>query len=177
MKEILLEIYNNFLDYYYSYNWDQIIHVLKIISAIFSILFIFFISIILFKIRGNIKKGLLTITENIAKPNALKKELDKKWQTIIDKLEKDNESDYKLAIIEADNILDNTLIKKGFIGDDMGERLKQINNQQIPNLDDVWQAHKLRNRIAHESDIRITKRQAEQVIESYKRAVEDLEVL
>jgi len=169
-KENLLKIYDNFL----AIDWPGIISPLKIISVIFSIFLILFIFFILFKIRKNIKKDLLTVVESVTASDLPKKELDKEWESVMNKLEKDNESDYKLAIIEADQILDNMLIKKGINGEDMGERLKQVTNQQIPNLDSVWQAHKLRNRIAHESNIRVTKRQAEQAIEDYKRAVDDL---
>jgi len=176
-KNDLLTIYNNFLDYYSSINWQGIISPLKILSVIFSILLIIFIFYIFFKIRKNIKKGLLTVTESITAPGLPKKELDKKWQAIMDRLEKNNDGDYKMAIIEADNLFDDLLKKIGYEGEDMGERLKQVTKAQLANIDDLWQAHKIRNRIAHEQDFKLTHSQAERAIEIYQRASEDLEAL
>jgi len=95
----------------------------------------------------------------------------------MDKLEKNNESDYKLALIEADNIFDNLLKKIGYQGEDMGERLKQITEAQLANIDDLWQAHKVRNRIAHESDFKLTYSQTKRAIEIFQRAARDLETL
>ena len=165
------------MDYYFLIDWQKIIFPLKIISVIFSIFLLFFIFFILFKIRKNIKKGLLAITESITDPDLPKKELDKKWNSVMDKLEKNNESDYKLALIEADNIFDDLLKKIGYQGEDMGERLKQITEAQLANIDELWQAHKTRNRIAHEPGFKLTYSQAKRAIEIYQRAIRDLEVI
>jgi len=177
MEENLLKIYNNFLDYYLLIDWQKIIFPLKIISVIFSIFLLFFIFFILFKIRKNIKKGLLAITESITDSDLPKKELDKKWNSVMDKLEKNNESDYKLALIEADNIFNDLLKQIGYQGEDMGERLKQITEAQLANIDELWQAHKTRNRIAHEPGFKLTYSQAKRAIEIYQRATQDLESL
>jgi len=172
-KDNLLKIYNNFL----AIDWQGIIVSLKIISVILSVFFIFFIIILLFKIRKNIKKALLAIAKSVTAPDLPKKELDKKWSSVMNKLEKNNESDYKLALIEADNIFDDLLRKIGYQGEDMGERLKQITEAQLANIDELWQAHKVRNRIAHEPGFKLTYSQAKRAIEIYQQAMEDLEVL
>jgi len=177
MNEILLRIYNNASDYFDSADWHQIIFTLKIISVFFSILLIFSIFLLLFKIRKNIEESLLMVAKSIVAPGLPKKELDKKWQSILNKLETDNESDYKLAVIEADKIFDDLLIRIGYKGEDMGERLKQITMAQLANIDDLWKAHKVRNRIAHETNFKLTQEQAKRAIEIYQRAMEDLEVL
>lgn len=178
MNATLSKIYNNALEYFNSSDWHQIIFRLKVISVILSIFFIISIFALLFKIRKSIKEGLLTITENgSASDSSFKKETDEKWQAVLDKLDKNNESDYKLAIIEADKIFDDLLKRLGYIGDDMGERLKQISSVQLANIDDVWQAHKARNRIAHEPGFKIKRSEAEQVVKIYQRAMKNLEVL
>ena len=74
-------------------------------------------------------------------------------------------NDWKLAIIEADIILDDVLKQQGYIGNSLGERLKSISTNQLSSLNDAWEAHKIRNRIAHEgSDFVLTKRVAEETI-------------
>ncbi len=90
----------------------------------------------------------------------------------------DNPNDWKLAIIEADIILDETLKKSGYAGMSLGERLKSISPSQLNSLDDAWQAHKVRNQIAHGgADFVLTRRLAEDTIKQYKRTFSELGVI
>ena len=177
MKEEILTIYNNFLDHYSLINWHGIIFPLKIISFLLSVFLILFIFNILFKIRKNIKNSLFAVAESVTSSDSPKKELNKKWEAIMERLEKNNESDYKVAIIEVDNIFDDLLIKMGYQGEDMGERLKQVTKAQLASIDELWQAHKIRNRIAHEQDFKLTYLQAKRAIEIYQQATDNLEAL
>jgi hypothetical protein len=56
-------------------------------------------------------------------------------------------------------------------------RLKKVSTAQLPNVDDVWQAHKLRNRIAHEADFALKRDLAERALTVYEQALEHLGVL
>jgi hypothetical protein len=86
----------------------------------------------------------------------------------------ENPNDWKLAIIEADIILDDTLKQKGYAGTTLGERLKSISPNQLASLQDAWEAHKVRNRIAHEgSDFVLTKRIAQETITQYRRVFDE----
>ncbi|MEZ4104122.1 MAG: hypothetical protein R3B60_02430 [Candidatus Paceibacterota bacterium] len=89
----------------------------------------------------------------------------------------DNPNDWKLAIIEADVILDDVLKEAGYGGVSLGERLKSISSNQLRSLDDAWQAHKVRNQIAHGgADFILTKRLADDTIKQYKRVLTELGV-
>tara|TARA_B100000508_G_scaffold128485_1_gene114301 strand:- start:3130 stop:3768 length:639 start_codon:yes stop_codon:yes gene_type:complete len=82
----------------------------------------------------------------------------------------DNPNDWKLAIIEADIILDDILKQRGYAGNSLGERLKSISPQQLSTLNDAWEAHKVRNRIAHDgADFVLTHRMAHETIARYQR--------
>ncbi len=82
----------------------------------------------------------------------------------------DRPNDWKLAIIEADIILDELLKQRGYAGNSLGERLKSISPTQLASLQDAWEAHKIRNRIAHEgADFVLTHRIAEETIVRYRR--------
>ena len=89
-------------------------------------------------------------------------------------LQKDNEASYSMAIIEGDKILDRALMEMGVQGRTMGDRLKRIDKERFSQVNAVWHAHKLRNRIAHESDFKPDYRQAAHALESYKQALKDL---
>ncbi len=78
--------------------------------------------------------------------------------------------DWKLAIIEADIILDGLLKERGYAGNSLGERLRSITPSQLSSVDDAWEAHKIRNKIAHEgADFILTKRVAEETVGRYRR--------
>ena len=83
-------------------------------------------------------------------------------------------NDWKLAIIEADIILDGLLKERGYAGNSLGERLRSITPSQLSSIDDAWEAHKVRNKIAHEgADFILTKRLAEETINRYRRVFEE----
>jgi hypothetical protein len=82
----------------------------------------------------------------------------------------ENPNDWKLAIIEADIILDGILKERGYAGNTLGERLRSVSPNQLASLQDAWSAHKTRNMIAHEGpDFVLTKRMAEDAIKQYMR--------
>lgn len=86
----------------------------------------------------------------------------------------DNPNDWKLAIIEADIVLDDILKRRGYAGASLGERLKSISPQHLASIDDAWEAHKIRNRIAHEgADYVLTKRTVDETITRYRRVFEE----
>ena len=177
MRTALLDFYDYFSFYLTSPDWQRTIFSLKIISFIISSLLLIAVVFLIFQIRKQIKKSLEIIAESVAAPGLPKKALTKKWQSILDKLAKDDENGYKLAVIEADKVFDDLLKRIGYQGEDMGERLRQLTPAQTANLDEIWQAHKLRNQIVHEPDFKLTHSQAERAVEIFQRALEDLEAI
>jgi hypothetical protein len=96
---------------------------------------------------------------------------------MLEHISTNNPNDWKLAIIEADIILDETLKRAGYTGASLGERLRTLSPAQLRSLDDAWQAHKVRNQIAHGgADFVLTKRLAEDTIKQYRRVFEELGV-
>ncbi len=98
-------------------------------------------------------------------------------QDMLAHTESENPNDWKLAIIEADIILDNLLKKHGYSGNSLGERLKNISPNQLETLNDAWEAHKIRNRIAHDgADFVLTQRLVQETITRYKRVFDEFGV-
>ncbi|MEY2665686.1 MAG: hypothetical protein RLZZ480_791 [Candidatus Parcubacteria bacterium] len=96
---------------------------------------------------------------------------------VLKHIDSDNPNDWKLAIIEADIILDDLLKQRGYAGSSLGERLKSISPTSLASLSDAWEAHKVRNRIAHEgADFVLTKRIAEETISRYRKVFNEFGV-
>ena len=83
---------------------------------------------------------------------------------------------WQFAIMSADKLLDSALRERGIVGETLGERLKNA-KPYLSNIDSVWRAHKLRNRIAHDDGVKVSQRQASDALKIFKRALTDLGAL
>ena len=81
-----------------------------------------------------------------------------------------------LAVIDADKLLDEALKKRGYKGKTMGERLVAA-QRALSNNDGVWYAHKLRNRLVHEPNVRLRRSEAKNALAGIKQGLQDLGAL
>jgi hypothetical protein len=98
-----------------------------------------------------------------------------RWMSITSSVGDDTAS-MQVAILNADKLLDNALRDSGASGSNLGERLKS-SGSKFSNLNAVWSAHKLRNRIAHEHDVALNARTTQAALNSFKAALRDLGAL
>jgi len=96
-----------------------------------------------------------------------------KCLAIEQQLKRDEVSSYHLAVMNADKLLDQALQERGMRGKTMGERMKAANSIFTDN-NGVWSAHKLRNRIAHESDVMVRYDDARYALANFRKALKDL---
>jgi hypothetical protein len=82
----------------------------------------------------------------------------------------------KLAVIEADKLLDSALKSLAMPGMTLGERLK-FAQYKYPELRDVWFAHKIRNQLAHEASFHLDAGMARSALKAFRRALERLGAL
>lgn len=101
-----------------------------------------------------------------------------KWQKVLEHVNSPNASDWRLAILEADIMLDEMLDKMGYHGATIGDKLKTIEQSDFTTLQEAWEAHKVRNSIAHEgSDFSINKPEAERVIKLFQKVFEEFKYI
>jgi len=82
-----------------------------------------------------------------------------------------------MAIIEADDLLDASLKRLGFIGSTFEEKLGKLTSATVGNLDDVYAAHKVRNNIVHNPDYRLSQDEAKTTLKAYQGAFNSLQIL
>ncbi len=100
------------------------------------------------------------------------------WERVIEHLHADNSSDWRLAIMEADILLEETLRIKGFPGETIGDMLKSAQPGDFQTLDAAWEAHKVRNRIAHDgSNFELNEREAFRVIMLFEAVFKEFGVV
>lgn len=90
------------------------------------------------------------------------------WIRIIDSFD----SHTKEAVLDADKLLDYALMRQGFEGS-LGDKLKKA-GYRFSDLNGLWEAHRLRNRIAHELGDKLDMQEAKGVLVQFKKALNDL---
>ncbi len=119
------------------------------------------------------KLGMDVPAEMITKKGKLRK----KWDKITANLQSNNESLWKVAVIEGDNIIEDLIRRMKYKGENMTELLDGINPGQIDNIEELRHAHTVRNRIIHEEDFKLDKSQAEEIIGYYENFLKYFEIL
>lgn len=95
------------------------------------------------------------------------------WLSIERQLAKDSHASYVVAVLNADKLLDKALRESGYRGNTMGERMKSANTIWR-NANHVWAAHKVRNKLAHETDASISYDTARRALTAFKQALKDV---
>lgn len=97
------------------------------------------------------------------------------WEIILRHMGSENNAEWKLGILEADNILDELLEERGYRGETLGDRLKFAESKGLKTLNDAWEAHKARNKIVHEEATSpLNKRDARKIIDLYEKVFKEL---
>lgn len=97
-----------------------------------------------------------------------------RWARVMEHATSPDEHQWRLAILEADIMLNELLDLKGYKGETMSEKMKRVNPADFHSIEDAWEAHKVRNKVAHEgSESPLTEREKNRVIGLYKRVFEE----
>lgn len=75
-------------------------------------------------------------------------------------------------VLEAEAILDAAMRQSGCPGT-FAEKLKRV-GARFPDVDAVWSAHRLRNRIAHEAGTRVSDADARRALAAFEKALRSL---
>jgi hypothetical protein len=106
--------------------------------------------------------------------NVIEKEMAARWRKVVEHVDSPNPNDWKQAIIEADIMLDQLVTKLGYRGDSLGEKLKRTVRGDFKTRDMAWEAHLVRNRIAHDgSTFDLNQLEAKRVISLYRQVFEE----
>lgn len=174
MPETTIE---NFANYLLALQSQGIFLISKIIFIILSLLFL--VGIIYFlRASGYFKIRLWQdVVEFFTyKPYGVE-QISKRWQKIQNRLTLPSEAEYKLAILEAEDILDNILKRMGYSGETLGDKLNLLSPAQLPNISQVLEAHKVRNNIIHDPDYRLSLDRTRKLLEVYEKAFQELQAL
>jgi len=111
----------------------------------------------------------------IYRPFGVKKTF-KQWAKVLKRLDTGKEADYKLAVIEADDLLNDILKKMGYKGETMAKILEQLDANILSNIEQIWKVHKIRNNVVHDPDYKFSLEQAREALGIYEKTFRALEM-
>lgn len=180
--------FDAFVDFFrygaWSNVWEHIVffwNIYSIVAIVVSLLF--FIGMIYAKIRAaelaDIEsEEILHREQRWAARHAKADTRNTRWDVIQQRVNDNSPESWRVAIIEADILLEETLTNAGYVGQGIGEKLKSANPQSFRTVQDAWDAHKVRNEIAHVgSDFVLTKRAAQDTIVKFERVFKEFGVV
>lgn len=88
------------------------------------------------------------------------------WQKVL------IERDVKHKVMEADKLLEHMLKRKGY-QNSLGETLKK-NSAMFSDINGLWYAHKIRNKLAHELNYKVRSQDAKMALRAFKKALKDI---
>ena len=149
---------------------------IMIIGTILTLLFLG--GIVYVTIRTNQVRVRETARIQAAIPKVTEPYRNEQWEKVLTQISSENPSDWRFAILEADVMLDELFTQIGYRGVSLGEKLKGATRDDVVNIDAAWEAHKIRNQIAHEGgDYILTQREAKRVIELYSQVFREFKYI
>jgi hypothetical protein len=157
-----------------------VIGVVSALCSIFLIGVIIFCVVRMFEIQNHEDEEINhEIALALARDAENEKNQNPRWQYVLGLVESHSESDWRVAIMEADSILDDIMHEKGYAGDSLGERLTSARaSGGFANVENAWEGHTLRNRIAHDgANFPLSQMEARRAIRLYELCFEEFGIL
>ena len=175
---------------FYGVKLSSFVQFLKSNIQIFKMLGYLFagagaIGAIIFNKKGDViwreTKARHYLEETLAVSNAEEETLDpvvERWKKVLEHASSENPSDWRIAVIEADIILDDLLSVLNLPGSTIGDKLKAVEPSDFLTLDKAWEAHKARNMIAHQgSNFLINQREIHRIISLYEAVFREFKMI
>ncbi len=140
------------------------------IAIIFGVIFVGLVVIVV---------AIIWLKRVLTRPEMMgmtREEIVKRWAEIRKTAATQGNMGAKLALLEADTLLDLGLKSIMMPGETLGERLK-VACYKYPKLREVWWAHKLRNQLAHDATFNVRQREITHALNDFERALKILNVL
>jgi len=102
------------------------------------------------------------------------KQIEKRWIKIKNRIESGSESEYKLAVIEAEDFLNEILEERGYEGKDFQETIKSASRLISAISNEILAAHEVRNSIVYNPDYKIDADRAKKILGIYEQAINSI---
>lgn len=151
--------------------FSLIVLLLKVYSAVLLIDFVLII------FNRNIGADIKKLRYGTVRPVLPYAVAERRWERIYSKLDTDNASYYKAAILEADSFTEELIGQMGYEGRNLKERCDAVPEGQVECIPLIREAHEMRNKIIREPDFTISRDEAKEVLAKYRKLLDELDLL
>ncbi len=151
--------------------WSTFVAFSLLISLLLGALSIY-CSIRVFQIRQIERRRFAAAQRTVVAHDVPKTQL--RWNRILEQAGSDSEQSWRLAILEADIMLNELLDVMGYRGETMADKMRGVDRTNFNSIDLAWEAHKIRNKIAHDGSAhQLTPRETRRVIALYEKVLKE----
>ncbi len=103
--------------------------------------------------------------------------LRERWHAIESKFALGSAESSRLAIIEADALVDTALKGMQIPGEHLADRLSNLDQSDIKSMNRIWRAHRLRNDLVHTPGFAVSPPDAQRTMDDYEAFLKEMEVI
>ncbi|PIR41249.1 MAG: hypothetical protein COV31_02490 [Candidatus Yanofskybacteria bacterium CG10_big_fil_rev_8_21_14_0_10_46_23] len=149
---------------------------LQIVGVIVTVILIVLLGWFLNRVL-KFKEHQRTVSPSFGSVEVAREKIQSRWDEVRDHISSISDSEWKFAVVEADKLVEDALRQVGFSGDSMGEILKGIDKTKLASLQGLWDAHKLRNLIVHNTDFEVKQAEAQYALKQFEKALTEIGLL
>jgi hypothetical protein len=99
------------------------------------------------------------------------------WKEIEEQARNEKESERKIAIMEADDLVSDALSQLGYKGEDVVEKVDGLGKEILPNIEEVKEAHRKRKDFIHNPEKELSEEEAVSIISEYEEVLKNFRIL
>ncbi len=162
-------------EWFFAFADSTFFLMIKFFLAIYSAVLI--VDVILLIHLGNVRNQLRAMHKGDSSVKTTKRQDIRIWNAIIERLNSDDEDQYKVAILEADQFVFKALEIQGYSGDNFAERLAQLPAGSFTSIGFVRDVHTLSNKIVQNTNVSVTQEQAKNALGVYEKFLKNIDYL
>jgi hypothetical protein len=98
-------------------------------------------------------------------------------EEMISQAQEEEETERRLAVIEADDLVSDALFQMGHKGENIIEQTKNLTEEILPNIEELKKAHLKRKEIVESPEKKLTEEEALNTVLIYKEILKELRIL
>lgn len=159
---------------FYHY-WAELVAISIVLSILFAALVVY-CAMRIIEVRRHERMRFQAAAHPVAAHDVSRTQL--RWRGIEEEANSDDERKWRLAILEADIMLNELLDVQGYRGETMADKMKQAEPATFRSIDAAWEAHRVRNQIAHQGSAHLlSAREARRVIALYEQVFREFKII
>ena len=103
--------------------------------------------------------------------------MKERWRAVVKRFSLGTPESMRIAIIEADALVDAALKDMDVPGEHLADRLLNLETEDIKSMSLIWQAHRMRNDLVHTPGFALSPEDAKTTIDHYEAFLKEMEVL